>query len=145
MRHNTRRKTSPGARRIIAVITTLLCAGAGPLATAGGLPEGRLVDMSYPYNEDTIYWPTEKGFEKTTGFEGMTDKGYYYTAYSIKTAEHGGTHLDAPIHFAEGQPAADVLPLERLITHRLPAQRYAEGVELTRSRRPQVRHCTAKG
>ena len=115
MRHNTRRKTSSGARRIIAAMTTLLCAGAGPLATAGGLPEGRLVDMSYPYNEDTIYWPTEKGFEKTTGFEGMTDKGYYYTAYSIKTAEHGGTHLDAPVHFAEGRHTTDQIPLDRMI------------------------------
>jgi 2-desacetyl-2-hydroxyethyl bacteriochlorophyllide A dehydrogenase len=30
------------------------------------------------------------------------------------------------------------LPLERLITHRLPAQRFAEGIELTRSRRADV-------
>jgi 2-desacetyl-2-hydroxyethyl bacteriochlorophyllide A dehydrogenase len=30
------------------------------------------------------------------------------------------------------------LPLERLITHRLPVQRFAEGIELTRSRRADV-------
>ena len=79
------------------------------------LASGRLIDMSYPYNADTIYWPTEKGFEKTTGFEGMTDKGYYYSAYSVKTAEHGGTHLDAPIHFAEGRHTTDEVPLSQLI------------------------------
>jgi kynurenine formamidase len=79
------------------------------------LAPGRLVDMSYPYNAETIYWPTEKGFEKTTGFEGMTDKGYYYSAYSVKTAEHGGTHLDAPIHFAAGRHTTDEVPLSQLI------------------------------
>ena len=100
------------ARRLTAM---LLLGFAGPFAVAGGLPEGRLVDMSHPYNEDTIYWPTEKGFQKTTGFEGITDKGYYYSAYSIKTAEHGGTHLDAPIHFAEGRHTTDQIPLERMM------------------------------
>lgn len=95
-----------------------LLAGAATAVVAEGtvtLGSGRLVDMSYPYNAETIYWPTEKGFEKTTGFEGMTDKGYYYTAYSVKTAEHGGTHLDAPIHFAEGRHTTDQVPLQQLM------------------------------
>jgi len=37
----------------------------------------------------------------------MTEKGYYYTANSFSTAEHRGTHLDAPIHFAEGRPSVE--------------------------------------
>lgn len=82
----------------------------GPL-----IPEGRLVDMSYPYNDETIYWPTAPGFAKTTDFEGITPGGFYYTAYSVSTAEHGGTHLDAPVHFAEGQHSVEQIPLERLI------------------------------
>ena len=45
----------------------------------------------------------------------MTDKGYYYSAYSVKTAEHGGTHLDAPVHFAEGRHTTDEVPLNQLI------------------------------
>ncbi len=84
-------------------------------APAENWPQGTVVDMSWPYNAETIYWPTEKGFEKTTRAEGMTDKGYYYSAYSVKTAEHGGTHLDAPIHFAAGRHTADQIPLEQMM------------------------------
>ena len=103
----------------VALFTTFLATALVSLSHANddtvSLVSGRLVDMSYPYNADTIYWPTEKGFEKTTGFEGMTDKGYYYSAYSVKTAEHGGTHLDAPIHFAEGRHTTDEVPLTQLM------------------------------
>lgn len=83
--------------------------------TTTAIPAGTLIDLSYPYNEQTIYWPTEPGFVKNTNFEGVTDKGYYYSAYTVTTAEHGGTHLDAPIHFSEGQHAVDEIPLQRLI------------------------------
>lgn len=49
-----------------------------------------------------------------TVFEGMTDKGYYYSAYEFSSAEHGGTHIDAPIHFAEGKQTVDEIPLDNL-------------------------------
>ena len=45
----------------------------------------------------------------------MTDKGYYYSAYQFCAAEHGGTHIDAPVHFAEGHDTVDQIPLDRLI------------------------------
>jgi len=99
-------------RRCAAVACVSLCAH---LAAAEDWPEGQVVDMSWPYNATTIYWPTEKGFEKSTRAEGMTEKGYYYSAYSVQTAEHGGTHLDAPIHFAAGRHTADQIPLERMM------------------------------
>jgi kynurenine formamidase len=79
------------------------------------LPEGSVVDLSHPYDEDTIYWPTAEGFKLSVDFEGTTDKGYYYTANTFCSAEHGGTHIDAPIHFAEGRPSVDQIPLERLM------------------------------
>ena len=78
------------------------------------LPEGRVVDLSHPYDEDTIYWPTAEGFKLTVDFEGMTDKDYYYTANTFCSAEHGGTHIDAPIHFAEGRASVDQIPLDQL-------------------------------
>lgn len=78
-------------------------------------PAGQLVDLSYAYGEETLYWPTAAGFEKTTDFEGTSDAGFYYTAYSFATAEHGGTHLDAPVHFSEGRHTTDQIPLERLM------------------------------
>jgi kynurenine formamidase len=79
------------------------------------LPAGSVIDLSYSYDESTVFWPTAEGFELESDFEGFTDKGYYYTANTFCTAEHGGTHIDAPIHFAEGKPTVDQIPLERLI------------------------------
>lgn len=74
-----------------------------------------VVDMSYSFGADTIYWPTEKGFRLDVGFEGVTDGGYYYTSNFFAAADHGGTHLDAPKHFARGGKAADEVPLNRLM------------------------------
>jgi kynurenine formamidase len=55
-----------------------------------------------------------KGFEHSTEAEGKTALGYFYSSYSLSTPEHGGTHLDAPIHFAEGKLTVDQLPLSSL-------------------------------
>jgi kynurenine formamidase len=41
--------------------------------------------------------------------------GYFYSAYRLSTPEHGGTHLDAPVHFGEGKRSADQVPLEQLM------------------------------
>ncbi len=79
------------------------------------ITSGRLVDLTHAYDADTVYWPTASGFELDSDFKGMTDGGFYYEANTFKTAEHGGTHLDAPIHFAAGRHHADEIPLERLI------------------------------
>ena len=75
-----------------------------------------LVDLSHTYDEETIYWPTSPSkFVKTTISHGHTGGGYFYSAYEIATPEHGGTHLDAPIHFAEGGATTDEVPLSRLV------------------------------
>ena len=71
--------------------------------------------MSYSYDESTIFWPTARRFEFEVAEAGLSDAGYYYAANSFCTAEHGGTHLDAPIHFGEGRQASDQIPLDRLI------------------------------
>lgn len=80
------------------------------------LASARLVDLSYAYDETTIYWPTSpSSFELTELARGPAEGGYFYSAYSFSTPEHGGTHLDAPIHFSEtGRTAGDV-PLRQLI------------------------------
>lgn len=72
------------------------------------------IDLTHSFDELTPYWPTAEGFRLDTVYEGMTDKNYYYSAFSFSSAEHGGTHLDAPIHFAKNKPAADEIPLDRL-------------------------------
>ena len=73
------------------------------------------IDLSYRYDSTTLYWPNNiKGFEHTTEAEGKTASGYYCSSYNICTPEHGGTHLDAPIHFAENKLTVDQLPLSSL-------------------------------
>ena len=77
--------------------------------------EPKWIDLSHSYDNATLYWPNnKKGFEHITEAEGKTKSGYYYSSYSLCTPEHGGTHLDAPIHFAEHKLAVDQLPLNSL-------------------------------
>jgi len=78
-------------------------------------PVGELVDLSHTYDAQTIYWPTADGFRLRKDAEGVTPAGYYYAANSLFTSEHGGTHIDAPIHFAQGHQTVDAIPLDRLI------------------------------
>jgi kynurenine formamidase len=86
-----------------------------PPAMPPSLPPGDLVDLSHPFDSETIFWPTADPFQLETVADGVTDLGYYYAANTFRTAEHGGTHVDAPIHFAEGRQTIDEIPLERLV------------------------------
>ncbi|HEU4769046.1 MAG TPA: cyclase family protein [Pyrinomonadaceae bacterium] len=79
------------------------------------LPGGRVVDLSHAFDASTVYWPTAEGFKLETDFEGMTEKGYFYSAYRYSAAEHGGTHLDSPVHFAKGRHTVDEIPLDQLM------------------------------
>lgn len=78
-------------------------------------PSGDWIDLSHDFSEDTIYWVTAEPFTRTTVAEGVTDKGYYYSAYNFSAAEHGGTHIDAPVHFAQGAKTVDQLEPSQLI------------------------------
>jgi len=73
------------------------------------------IDLTYAFDSTTIYWPTAENFQLETVSEGYTDLGYYYSAYAFSTAEHGGTHLDAPVHFAEAKKTVDQLSIEQLV------------------------------
>ena len=73
------------------------------------------VDLTHDLSDQSIFWPTAEPFELSVDAEGVTEGGYYYSAYSFCTAEHGGTHIDAPVHFAEGRETVDQIPLDRLI------------------------------
>jgi kynurenine formamidase len=73
------------------------------------------IDLSYPFNAEAVYWPTAEPFVLETVADGVTPGGYYYAANNISGAEHGGTHLDAPIHFAAGKQTTEAIPLDRLV------------------------------
>ena len=76
---------------------------------------GTIVDLSHAYDASTIFWPTAEPFKLDKVSDGVTPGGYYYAANNFRMAEHGGTHLDAPVHFASGKHAVDGIPLEQLI------------------------------
>jgi len=78
-------------------------------------PTGEIIDLTHSFSEETIYWVTAKEFEMEEVAKGMTDKGFYYAANNFTTAEHGGTHIDAPIHFSETGQTVDEIPLSNLI------------------------------
>lgn len=84
-------------------------------ATADSSSVGKWVDLTHDFSEETIYWPTADTFKKTDVFHGHTEAGFYYAANNFSAAEHGGTHVDAPIHFYEGRHTVDQIPLEQLI------------------------------
>jgi kynurenine formamidase len=73
------------------------------------------VDLTHPFSDSTLYWPTAKPFRLERVFAGTTPAGFFYTANNFAAAEHGGTHLDAPVHFAEGRRASDAIPVRQLI------------------------------
>jgi kynurenine formamidase len=75
-----------------------------------------IVDLTHPFDARTLYWPTSPGgFELKRLHYGSTPGGYFYSAYSFCAPEHGGTHIDAPIHFAESGLTVDRIPPEKLV------------------------------
>ena len=97
-------------------IIALALLGAAHCSWAFDLADYRLVDLTHAYNSDTVYWPTAPSrFELTELAYGETPAGYFYSAYAVCTPEHGGTHLDAPVHFSATGIAAHAIPLENLI------------------------------
>ena len=76
---------------------------------------GSIVDLSHDYSADTVFWPTGEGFTLEKVADGVTEQGYYYAANNFAASEHGGTHIDAPVHFAQGHPTVDQIPLEQLV------------------------------
>ncbi|WP_271766002.1 cyclase family protein [Aquimarina algiphila] len=84
-------------------------------STSIDFSQAKIVDLTHLFSEETIYWVTAKEFELDVVAKGETDKGYFYSANNFATAEHGGTHIDAPIHFSKNGQATDEIPLEKLV------------------------------
>ncbi len=106
-------------RIVSLVLVTALTACASPAVDYGAVFDGtggRWVDLTHAFSESTVYWPTDTaGFQLEELAFGPTEGGWFYASYQFASAEHGGTHLDAPIHFAEGGLTNDQIPLSRLI------------------------------
>ncbi|MGH7547656.1 MAG: cyclase family protein [Gemmatimonadales bacterium] len=98
-------------KRVLSVLTLAACTGP-PLSDR--LSRATWIDLTYAFDSSTIYWPTAKPFTLEVVSAQRTAAGYYYAAHNIAAAEHGGTHLDSPVHFAEGKHTTDQIPLSRL-------------------------------
>jgi len=110
---------SPPAWREV-VVGMLLWVGCGcsavpPPRAATPIDAGKVVDLTYAFGPDTIYWPTAESFKLERVAYGPTPHGYWYAANNLSMAEHGGTHMDAPIHFGAGKATADQVPLRACI------------------------------
>ena len=101
---------------------------AGALALLIGLPprttlahdgpaidEDKIIDLTHTFDEHAIAWPTARQYELEVVSAEHTPNGYWYAANNICLAEHSGTHLDAPLHFAHDAHDASEVPLSRLI------------------------------
>ena len=77
--------------------------------------QSRIVDLTHSFGGDTIVWPTEQDFKLIVQHAEHTELGYYYSSNRIEMPEHGGTHIDAPIHFSEGKQTLDQIPIDRMV------------------------------
>jgi kynurenine formamidase len=97
------------------IIGATIAAAACSPAADPRWPAGTVVDLSHDYSEQTVFWPTAESFTLEKVADGMTPQGYYYAANNFATSEHGGTHIDAPVHFAKGHRSVDQIPLDQLM------------------------------
>ena len=102
-------------RRSVVLLAAVGCASpaAGPPVD---LTRVELVDLTHALGDQTIFWPTSPTrFKLDTLVFGATPSGYFYSAFAFATPEHGGTHIDAPMHFQQGGASVDRVELERLV------------------------------
>jgi kynurenine formamidase len=79
------------------------------------LKDGKWIDLTWSFDEQSVYWPTNVPYNHETVFQGMNDRGYYYSSFKFCAEEHGGTHFDAPMHFAKGGHSVEEVPVEQLV------------------------------
>jgi kynurenine formamidase len=100
---------------VLVLALGLAACGSPPASVSTTTSMGTVVDLSHTYGADTVFWPTAEPFKLSVISNGVTDAGFFYAANNFSMAEHGGTHLDAPVHFAAGKHAVDEIPLDSLI------------------------------
>lgn len=83
-------------------------------AAAPAIDPAKVIDLTYSFDEHTVYWPTAQPFHWEKEKWGATPAGWYAAA-RYSASEHGGTHLDSPVHFAEGKQTVDQIPVSHLV------------------------------
>jgi kynurenine formamidase len=112
------RRSRRGARRLPVLAATVVLGAASPSASPPlrDLSQAKVVDLTHPFDDKTLYWPTSpSGFELKRLSFGETPGGWFYAANSLCMPEHGGTHVDEPIHFDKEGKTVDLIPPRQLI------------------------------
>ena len=98
------------------LLAAMLCAPAHVAGQAIDVTRYRIIDLTHPFNGQTLYWPNAPSTFKLERLAyGPSAGGYFYSAFAYSAPEHGGTHLDAPIHFSATGNTADQIPLSQLV------------------------------
>ena len=100
---------------VLCLLTAVGCAAGHSRFDRSTWEQLRFIDLTHSFETDTIVWPTEQDFRLILQQAGETPGGYYYASNRLEMAEHGGTHIDAPIHFARGGQTLDQIPIEQLL------------------------------
>jgi kynurenine formamidase len=101
--------------RLALVVVAIVASACLRAPSSSAWPSGTLVDLSHDYSDQTVFWPTAESFTLEKVADGVTEQGYYYAANNFSSSEHGGTHIDAPVHFAKGHRSVDQIPLDQLV------------------------------
>jgi kynurenine formamidase len=94
----------------LGLVVGLLLGVATVRAPALDIDPAKVVDLSHGFGPETIYWPTAKHFTLEVVTHGEVG-GHWYEANNFCAAEHGGTHMDAPAHFARDGAPTDRVPV----------------------------------
>ena len=101
--------------KTVLTVTALVLAGCASTAPLD-LSHAEVVDLTYAFDEHTLYWPNSpSGFELKRLSYGPAPGGYFYSSNAFCAPEHGGTHVDAPIHFSEHGRTLEAIPVRQLI------------------------------
>lgn len=102
-------------RKVLGLGAALLGAAASrglAQAEVQGKSFSKLVDLTHVLSPRIPLFPGAEPMRVTT-LVTVRQNGYYGNRLDLW--EHSGTHMDAPAHFVEGAPTAELLPPERLI------------------------------
>jgi len=91
-------------------LAAVMLIAAVPRTQAIDIDPAKVVDLTYGFGPETVYWPTAKGFTLEVVAKGESG-GHWYEANNFCAAEHGGTHMDSPAHFARDKATTDKVPL----------------------------------
>ena len=97
------------------ILLTASCASQPPNLDLPSFDDYQILDLTHTFDQQTLYWPSAKVFQHDRVAWGISEQGHWYSSYDYAASEHGGTHLDAPIHFAEDKRGVAAIPVEQLM------------------------------